>query len=681
MRSMNYPAAPKKKVVETKFGYKIVDEYRLFEKPENPKVKKWVDAQNKLVNEEISTSLRRKFTAELKKQFNLRVTGTPVRLGSKYFWQERQPKEDQFVLYYKEGLSGAKHKLIDPNKLSTKDKIVSLDYWYPSTNGKYLAFGMSEGGDEISAMQVMEVATGKIIETVSKNASYASCAWLPDESGFYFEGGPKEGTVPEGEERLHYRVYFHKVGQKERNDVIFGEGRDKEEMMSLSISSEGRWLFITSTANWTNNDLFAYDIKNDKLVPLITGLDAQFWPHATAKKVFVSTDYKAPNSRIISADLDKLPRDISGWKEVIPETKDQITYSDYTKDKIIVVYLVNASSQIKIFDYAGKKLEDITLPAIGSVNHVSASVKEDEFFYSYESFVIRNTIYRFNPDNQQYEVYDGTKGMLKPEDYEVKQEWFKSKDGTKVPMFIVHKRTLRKDGSNPTLLYGYGGFASSVTPAYLSSLSPWIERGGIYAMANIRGGDEFGKNWHLDGIKKNKQHSYDDFAAAAEHLIDQKYTSSEKLAIRGGSNGGLLVLAVSVQRPELFRAVISEVPLADMVRFPYFLIASRWKSEYGDPEKKADLENILKFSPYHNVKSSTKYPTYFITTALNDTRVHPMHAWKMGALLQSLENQRDVFVWTDKSTGHMGSLTLSKFYEERSLNLAFLAKELQLKVS
>lgn len=673
---MKYPETPVKEIVEKIHGFTVKDPYRWLE-DDSPQVKAWTAQQNKLAQSSLDKKLVSIFEKDLKASFNFKADQMPRRRGDLYFYAERRPRQDQFVLYVKKGLTGRGRELVNPNKLSG-DTIVTLDYWAPSPKGRLLAYGISSSGDELSELKVMDVATGADIESVAPNASWADVEWLPDESGFFYTRFPDPGTVPAGEERLHNKVYFHKLGASS-DRMVFGQGRNKEEMLGLELSHDGAKLVISAQRDWVRNDLYIYDVKRRKLEDLITGLDGWFSVDLAEQKTFLYTNYGAPNGKILAAELPDLPKKLDEWNEVVPESDIKLEWMQPTADRLLLTYLTDAVQRTYVHDYSGRRLQELKIPKNASVLSVSASSREKEFFYEYVSYVSPGVITRYDPEKDAYEEYSRMGALIDPDDYEVKQEWFKSKDGTGVPMFIVHRKGLSKDGTNPTILGGYGGFEVSNIPRFLRAYTPWLERGGVYAVANIRGGGEFGKSWHKDGIRSKKQNSYDDFIAAAEHLINSKYTSPRHLGISGASNGGLLVNAVAVQRPDLFKAVDSGVPLADMVRFPHSLIASRWISEYGDPAVRDDLKNILSFSPYHNVKPNQEYPAFFFTTAEHDTRVHPFHARKMAALLQRVNQTNPVLIYTDLSSGHMGSLTMTNFYKNEAMTLAFFAKELGLK--
>jgi prolyl oligopeptidase len=396
--------------------------------------------------------------------------------------------------------------------------------------------------------------------------------------------------------------------------------------------------------------------------------------------VLVHTDYKANNYRVLESSFDGMFKPIDDWKVLLPEGEHYMESFIITKDRMFAEYLVNACSEVRVFDHNGVELEKLPLPPFSSLAGLSCRRDEREFFYGVETFVFPKVLYRFNPDSSEYSEYRRTENPIDPDAYDVKQEWYASKDGTQIPMFVFHKKGVSLDSKNPTVLYGYGGFNSSEVPMFMRNWVPWIERGGVFVVANIRGGGEFGNMWHKGGVKKNKQNTFDDFIAAGEHLISQKYTSTEYLGILGGSNGGLLTAAVSVQRPDLFQAACSRVPLTDMVRFPKFGIAMRWVHEYGDPQIKEDLENILRWSPYHNVKAGVKYPSFFFTTADKDTRVDSLHARKMTAALEDATSANKVLLSTEVDAGHGSGKPVIKIVESQALVLAFFANELGLKM-
>lgn len=660
-------------------GISIPDSYRWLENNDQD-VADWINAQNRHADLFLRNNVFEKFSSELVNNFKIINFSTPLLVKGRYFYMERQPDEDQMILYIKNGLDGTPVKLIDPNG-KNKDNTISIDYWDVSRTGKYLAYGLSEGGDEMATLYIVDIDTNEHLSESIARCRHSSICWLPDDSGFFYTRNPKTGTVPKNEEHLHTKVYFHKLGNNPDNDeLIFGADRPKDDMISLSLSIDGRYLGVNVSRTWTENEIFIYNTETGLIVPLITGIPAKFSIYFLSDKTLIRTNYKANNYRLLSTALDELFKPITDWEEFLPESKHLLESVRLTKDKILVEYLTNACSEVIILNYSGKKIGNIPMPQYSSLTGISSIATESEFFYGIESFTFPKISYRYNPETDQYKLYRKIDNPINPDDYLTKQEWYQSKDGTRVPIFIFHRKDVVLNGKNPTQLYGYGGFAANMTPAFMRNQVPWFEGGGIFAVANIRGGNEFGENWHKQSQKENKQKSFDDFISAAEFLISQKYTDANHLGIIGASNGGLLVCVVAVQRPDLFKAVCSRVPLTDMARFSKFGVAIRWVHEYGNPEIKSELENILKWSPYHNVKVGVEYPNFFFTTADKDMRVDPLHARKMTALLQSVSKENKVLLFTEMKAGHGPGRPISKIVEVQALILTFFSQELNLKI-
>jgi len=676
---MNIPYTKKENVIEKIHGHLINDPYRWLENPNSKETKKWIDIQNEHTFSSLKNDNFNVFLDELAKNFKTITFSNPVLVKNRYFYTERQPDENQSVIYMRNGLNGDPIKLVDPNG-ANKENTVSIDYYSISRSGKYLAYGLSEGGTEMSTLYIKNVDTKEDLTDKIVNCRHSSIRWLPDDSGFFYTRNPRPNTVPKNEEHLHTRVYSHKLGNNPNDDeLIFGKDRPKDDMIGLSFSLDGNYLAISVSQKWTQNDIYIFDCKNKKLIPLIIGIDAKFSLWFALEKALILTNYKANNYRVLSTSLDNLFAPIEEWEEIIPEKDCLLEHISITKEKIITQYLKNACSKVIIFDYLGNEKGEIPLPPYSSTAGISTNREENEFFYSVSSFTFPKIIYRYNPISDKYTEYRRIDNPINPDNYVIKQEWLKSKDNTKIPIFIFHKKNVLKNGLNPTILYGYGGFASVETPYFYRNWVPWIERGGILAIPNIRGGAEFGSTWHTQAIKENKQKSFDDFIAAAEFLIDQKYTSNNHLGIIGGSNGGLLVTVVAVQKPDLFKAVCSIVPLTDMVRFPKFGMAIRWVHEYGNPEIKEELKNILEWSPYHNIKENFEYPNFLFTTGLKDSRVDPLHARKMTAILQSANKKNNVLIFTEIEAGHGTGKPISKIVEKQAFVLSFFAKYLDLK--
>lgn len=677
---MDIPKTKKEDIVDTIGGVSVADPYRWLEDGENEQVLAWIHTQNTYTDSVLRTDDQKTIADELVRDFKVVSFSDPTVVRGRYFYFERQPDEDQNAFYVKHGLEGEPIKLIDPNGMA-EGNTATIDFAATGWTGRYVAYGISVGGDEMATLRVLDVDEGKDLPEEIDRCRYASIRWLPDDSGFFYTRNPQPGEVPENEEHLHTKVFFHRLGDDVGNDeLIFGEGRPKDDMIQLSLSADGAYLALRVSQKWIENDIFVYDVQKKVMSTLIKGIPSVFSLVFMKEQAILITNYRANNYRILSTPLSELFKPVDDWHELVPEREHLLGWPAVTADRILLTYLVDASSQVVIVDHHGKETGTIPLPEYSSIANISSRRTEREFFYSVTSFTFPKKTYRFDPETAEYSEYRAMDNPINPDDFETKQEWYESRDGTRVPMFIFHKKGVELNGNNPTILYGYGGFDHVMTPGFMRSNVPWMERGGVFAVANIRGGGEFGKQWHLGGIKEHKQNSYDDFIAAAEFLISKKYTDAQHLGILGGSNGGLLVSAVAVQRPELFKAVCSRVPLTDMVRFPEFGMAMRWVHEYGDPRNPDELKGILRWSPYHNVRSGTEYPNFLFMTADRDTRVDPLHARKMAALLQSVNAKHPVMVFSDFEAGHGPGKPIAKIVDAQSLVLTFFAQALGLAV-
>lgn len=670
---MKYPTTKRLEYTEEKFGHTITDPYRWLENGENTDVQKWTKIQNNLAKRTLSKfSIPSKYRKELEKVFNVTTFGLPRKCSESYFWNEKKGNENQAVLYYKKGITGKPIELVNPNKLD-KSGLTSLDYWNVSKTGRYIAYGLSKSGDENSTLFIYDVNSKRILREIIPNCRYANPRWLPDESGFFYTKHPDPGTVPKGEEAYHQRVLFHKVGTKPKNDnVIFGQGRKMEDTYMVVISQDGDYLFIDAYSDWTKSEVYMLELKTGKVTTLVEGLKYRFHPSTIRDKVFLFTNYKANNFRVLIANLDHLPKKIDDWEEFITEERDVLQFIGTSADRFFAGYLKNACSVVKIYNLKGKYLNNLDIPPISTLGSISANRDDKEYFYGVSNFFCGNQTFRYNPRTNTFSEYRKSDLALYESDYKASQVWYKSKDGTKVPMFLFHKRSVKLNSKNPTILYGYGGFSHTSTPGFLSIWVPFLKRGGVFAIANIRGGAEFGEKWHKEGMLNRKMNTFDDFNSAAKKLIQLKLTNKNKLASFGGSNGGLLVAACMIMRPDLYKAVICRVPLLDMIRFPYFLMAKRWVYEYGDPDKKEDFESIIKWSPYHNVKKGKKYPSILFAIANKDTRVDPFHSRKMTALMQHKKKDNIVLLRTEMESGHGPGKSKQKMIEEQADILAFL---------
>lgn len=658
----------------------IKDPYHWLEDSNSRETKDWIKFHNDEVDNKLKAGCFNDFSKELEENFHVVNFSLPsTNYQGRYFYTERQPNEDQSVLYFKEGIDGEPVVLINPNG-SKDDNAVNIDYWIPSKTGKYLVYGISKGGNEMATLYIRDIDNNIDLPYEIKHCRYSSVRWLSDDSGFFYTREPRPGSVPEDEEHLHRKLFFHKLGNNPDNDeMIFGKGRPKDDMISLRLSPDEKYLGIQVAQNWVENEIYIYDIETKETRTLITGISNDFEIIFLRDKVLLYTNHKANNHRVLSAPIDNFMKPVDEWDEFIPEKENPLKSVRVTKDKLLANYLVNVYSEVFMLDHDGNEIRQLPLPKYSSLAGISAKIESEEFFYGVGSFTFPKIVYRYNPDNSEFEEYRKTDNPINPDDYILKQEWYESKDGTKVPMFIFHKKNVEINGENPTILYGYGGFQNIVSPTFKRNWLPWMERGGIFAIANIRGGGEFGEKWHKGGIKENKQNSFDDFIASGEYLISSGYTDSDHLGIIGGSNGGLLVSAVSIQKPDLFRAVCSLVPLTDMVRFYKFGMAIRWVHEYGHPEKEDELKNILKWSPYHNVKEGVTYPDFLFTTADKDTRVAPLHAYKMAAALENANKENEVYVLTETEVGHGPGKPIAKIVEVQATILSFFADKLDLR--
>jgi prolyl oligopeptidase len=679
------PKAAVKPVVDIFHGTKIQDNYRWLEDSNSPETQKWVEeelAYTRAVLDPLPG--RPAIQKRLTELLSIGSVTPPEIAGKYYFYTKREGMQNQPILYVREGLNGADRVLVDANQLAA-DGTVALDWFHPSDNGKYVAYGTSAGGSEMSTLHIIETKTGTILPDTIERARAASIAWQHDNRGFYYTRYPKKGEVPAGQEMYNRHVFYHELGQDpEGDDRIFGEGRDPEDWPEVSLSNDGRWLLINVAQGWTKSELFLMDVNSDKPPSRVTtGKNFLYDGEVYEGKLYITTNEDAPRYRVFVTDAGNFDRE--AWKEIIPQTDAVLQGVSVFGGKLFAQYEQNATSQLKVFDLDGKELTDLSLPALGAVFGTGGRWNRDEVFYGFQSFTFAPSIYRYDLKGNSTSLWiEVDAPSIDPSRYDVEQEWFKSKDGTRVPMFVVHKKGLEKNGRNPTLLTGYGGFNVSLTPAFSRNAYLWMEHGGIYAVANLRGGAEFGEDWHRAGMLEKKQNVFDDMIAAAEHLISEKYTDPKHLAIQGGSNGGLLMGAMITQRPDLFRAVVCQVPLLDMIHYQDFQIAKLWIPEYGTAESPEQFKWLYSYSPYHHVKVGAEYPAILFMTADTDTRVDPMHAKKMAALMQAeakngASHTRPILLRIETKAGHGAGKPVTKQIEEFTDVYSFLFWQLGVK--
>ncbi|MBZ5687954.1 MAG: prolyl oligopeptidase family serine peptidase [Acidobacteriia bacterium] len=692
------PKAEAKPVVDIYHGTKVTDNYRWLEDGNSPETQKWV-ADEMAYTRALLDPLpgRDAIHKRLTELLSIGSITTPVIAGKHYFYTKREGMQNQPVLYVRDGLNGPDRVLVDANQLAA-DGTIALDWFQPSDNGKYVAYGTSQSGSEMSTLHIVETKTGTTLPDTIERTRAASIAWLHDNSAFYYTRYPKKGDVPAGQEMYNRHVFFHELGSDpETDDLIFGEGRDPEDWPSVFLSNDGRWLLIHVSQGWTKSELFLMDMQG-KNPPsrLTTGKDFNYGAEVYDGKVYITTNEGAPRYRLFVTDAGNFDRE--AWKEIIPQTDAVLQNVSVYSGKLFVQYEQNATSQLKLFDPDGKKISDISLPGIGSVFGTGGKWNHDEAFFGFHSFTVPPSIYLIDlkPTTVKTSGLEANAAFVSalwskvdapsidPSAYEVAQEWYKSKDGTRVPMFIVRKKGLAKNGKNPTLLTAYGGFNISLTPSFSRTAYLWMEHGGVFAVANLRGGAEFGEDWHRAGMLEKKQNVFDDMIAAAEHLISEKYTDKNHLAIQGGSNGGLLMGAMMTQRPDLFRAVVCQVPLLDMLRYQNFQIAKLWIPEYGSAENAEQFKWLYAYSPYQHVKAGVEYPAILFMTGDFDTRVDPMHAKKMAALMQAeakngASKTRPILLRIESKAGHGAGKPVTKQIEEFTDVYSFLFSQLGVK--
>jgi prolyl oligopeptidase len=685
--SSSVPSAPPpaeiKPMAEIFHGTRVIDNYRWLENSESAETRKWVAEENAYTRAVLDPLPGREaIHKRLTELFAIGSVTPPMIAGRHYFYTKREGMQNQPVLYVRDSVDGPDRVLVDVNSLAA-DGTIALDWFQPSDNGKYVAYGTSASGSEMSTLHVIETRTGTILPDTIERARAASIAWLHDNHGFYYTKYPPPGDVPAGQEMYNRHVFYHELGDDVvHDDPIFGEGRDAEDWPGISLSNDGRWLLIDVEQGWTKSELYLMDLqKQTPPTRITTGKDFLYRGEVYEGKVYITTNEDAPRYRVFVTDAGDFERE--HWKEIIPQTDAVLQGVAVYGGKLFALYEKDATSQLRLFDLNGKKLSDIALPAIGTVFGSGGRWDRDEVFFGFQSFTNPPAIYRVDLKTNSTSLWTKVDApSIDPSAYEVEQEWFKSKDGTRVPMFVVHKKGLMKNGKNPTLLTGYGGFNVSLTPAFSRTAYLWMERGGVYAVANLRGGAEFGEDWHRAGMLDKKQNVFDDMIAAAEHLIAEKYTDSRHLAIQGGSNGGLLMGAMMTQRPELFRAVVCQVPLLDMLHYQNFQIAKLWIPEYGSAENPDQFKWLYAYSPYHHVKAGVEYPAVLFMTADTDTRVDPMHAKKMAAEMQAearngSSKTKPILLRIESKAGHGAGKPVTKQIEEFTDVYSFLWWQVQ----
>ena len=708
--ALRYPETRKAEQVDSYHGVRVADPYRWLEDTDSPETRKWIEAQNALTFGYLDRIPERpRIKQRLTELWDYPKYGVPFKRGGLYFYYENSGLQNQSVLYVQRSLRDRPKILLDPNTLSP-DGTIALSFAEPSDNGRLLAYGVSTSGSDWQEIRIRSVTTGKDLPETLKWVKFSEAAWTKDNEGFFYSryDEPKGGNALLDVNK-NQKLYYHRVGRPQSDDILIYERPDQPDWgFSAIVTQDGRYAIITVWQGTdTRNRLYYIDLDNPgkpaitaPVVKLIDDFDAAYtFVYNVNNNFFIQTDLDAPRGRLINIDIDNRMR--RNWLTVIPQQMDALESVDVVGTRFAAKYLHDAYSSIRLYDIPRVFLQrrrrgarpidpdklkgqvqaeargEIALPGIGSVAKISGRAGDAEAFYSFTSYLQPTTIFRFNARDGRSQALKQPTLTFDANRYETKQVFFTSKDGTRVPMFITARKDIKLDGNNPTLLYGYGGFNIAMTPAFSTSKLVWLEMGGIYAVANLRGGSEYGKEWHDAGSLLEKQNTFDDFIAAAEYLIKERYTSAQRLAIQGGSNGGLLVGAVMTQRPELFGVALPAVGVMDMLRFHKFTIGWAWTSDYGSSDDSTQFEYLRGYSPLHNLKPGVRYPATLVTTADHDDRVVPGHSFKFAAMLQSVQGgPAPVLIRIDTKAGHGAGKPTTKQIDLATDEIAFAVKNL-----
>ncbi|MFQ5680327.1 MAG: prolyl oligopeptidase family protein [Gemmatimonadota bacterium] len=652
-------------VADTLAGTVVADPYRWLEDQEAPETRAWIDAENAYTDSVFAQLPGREELRELATRLLKRdIMGTPREKGGRYFFSKRGADQDLFVVYFREGLDGEDQVLLDPHPLS-EDHTTSVGLRDVSEDGRQVVYSVRLGGVDETELRVMDVDSREDLADVFPTARYGSVSFTPDGKGIYYSKFGSEEP----------RIYYHRLGTDPSADrEVFGEGYTRQDIPVASLSDDGRWMLVTVIKGSSGpTKLFLKDLAHDG--PFVTVIDdgqSRSFAGFAGERLVITTDLEAPNKRVMVADLEQ--PSVGRWRELIPEREDVVIQGvSPVGGYYFVSYLKDVQPRLAQYDPNGEQVREIDFGTLGSVSGASGEWGKKEAFIGFSSFHVPPTSYRLNVETGERDVWFRSEIPIDTESIEVKQVWYESKDGTRVPMFLVHQKGLDPNGDHPTYLTGYGGFNISRTPGFSSTAAAWVQMGGVYALPNLRGGGEFGEEWHRAGMLENKQNVFDDFIAAAEWLVDNGYTRPERLAIAGGSNGGLLVGAAMTQRPDLFGAVVCSYPLLDMVRYHKFLVARFWVPEYGSSEDPAQLEYILAYSPYQNVEPGTEYPATLFVSGDGDTRVAPLHARKMAALVQAANGgENPILLRYFTKAGHSGGQPVSEQIDQMVDVFSFL---------
>lgn len=682
MAQIEYPNTVKCDVVDEYFGTKVSDPYRWLENDTSVATMAWVKMQNEVTNAYFEKiPFRDKLLKRLRQLADYEKIGVPFKRHGRYYIYRNNGLQNQSVLYTMERLDGEQSVFLDPNTLSS-DGTVALKGVYFSHNGKYAAYAISRSGSDWEEIFVIDVSTGRLMDDHIEWAKFSGAAWHGD--GFYYsayDAPLAKGTEFSGINKGH-KIYYHKIGTPQSEDVLFYHNPAyPKRFYSITVNEEETMAFLTESGEGAGNNLYVRSLKqaDSQFIQMTSDMNYYYYPiENIGSQIMIMTNYGAPRCRLMSASLAS--PGVDSWLEIVPESENVLESADVIGNRLLLTYSKDASSHAYVCDLYGKRLHEVTLPMIGSV-YFSGKKDDKECFYGFGSYTVPTTIYSYDIEADHSVVYATPKLAFRLSDYISEQIFYTSKDGTRVPMSITYKKGMKLNGRNPVYLYGYGGFNISLSPRFSSLRIPVLESGGIYAEVNLRGGGEYGEEWHQAGTKMQKQNVFDDFIAAAEYLINHKYTGPERLAIVGGSNGGLLVGACMTQCPELFRVAVPEVGVMDMLRYHKFTIGWNWASDYGTSEDSKEMfEYLYKYSPLHNLRPGTTYPATLVTTADHDDRVVPAHSFKFAATLQECHTGTSpVLIRIDTKAGHGGGKPLAKVLEEQADIYSFILYNMGLK--
>lgn len=666
---VNYNKTEKVDTVDTYFGIEVKDPYRWLEDDRSPETEAWVTAENEVTFSYLDMiPFRQELKDRLTSLWNYEKIGAPFKEGDYTYFYKNDGLQNQFVVYrYKTGEDPqTAQAFLDPNTFA-EDGTISLGNLSFSEDGKIAAYSISEGGSDWQKVLVMNAETRELIGDTLLDVKFSGLSWRANE-GFYYSSYDKPKGSQLSAKTDQHKLYYHKLGSEQKDDAIVfgGIAAEKHRYVGGNVSEDNRYLQVTASESTSGNKLFLKDLTkpNSKFVTVLNNTDSDSYIiENVGSKLYIVTNLNAPNKKIVSVDASNPTPE--NWKDFIPETQNVLSPST-AGGYFFAEYMVDAVSKVMQYDYDGNLVRTVELPGVGSVNGFSAKKEETEVYYFFTNYVVPGSIYKYDLATGKSEVYRKPAIDFNPENYESKQIFYASKDGTKVPMIITYKKDLKLDGKNPTILYGYGGFNISLTPSFSITNAVWMEQGGVYAVPNLRGGGEYGKKWHNAGTKMQKQNVFDDFIAAAEYLIENKYTSKDYLAIRGGSNGGLLVGATMTQRPDLMKVALPAVGVLDMLRYHTFTAGAGWAYDYGTSEDSVEMFEYLKgYSPLHNIKEGVEYPATLITTADHDDRVVPAHSFKFAAELQEKHvGDNPVLIRIETNAGHGAGTPVSKTIEQ-----------------